>query len=81
VLPDEQRSEHITHRSFSEERITMQYTRQQLFEVLSKVGLHEAADAAVRELPDPADLDQVQEWGMRRGITRDLLISWSGGSP
>jgi hypothetical protein len=61
--------------------IAVQYTRQELSDMLRKAGLLAAADEALRELPDPVDLDQVQEWGMRRGITRDLLVDWIGGSP
>jgi hypothetical protein len=61
--------------------IAVQYTRQELSDMLRKAGLLAAADAALRELPDPVDLDQVQEWGMRRGITRDRLVDWIGGSP
>jgi hypothetical protein len=35
----------------------------------------------MRDLPDPVDLDHVQDWGIQRGITRDVLISQMGGSP
>lgn len=49
--------------------------------MLRKAGFREAADEAMRELPDPVDLDYVQEWGRRHGITRDDLISRMGGSP
>ncbi|MFY9782308.1 MAG: hypothetical protein WAK12_02070 [Acidimicrobiales bacterium] len=59
----------------------MQYSRQHVIDMLSKAGFHKAADEAADELPDPVDLDQVQDWAMKRGITRDALISWMGGSP
>jgi|1186.fasta_scaffold214291_2 hypothetical protein len=59
----------------------MQYSRQQVVEMLWKAGLFEEADVAAEELPDPVGLYRVQEWGMRRGITRDVLISRVGGSP
>jgi hypothetical protein len=59
----------------------MQYTRQELVRMLRKAGFREAADEAMRDLPDPVDLDHVQEWGIQRGITRDVLISQMGGSP
>jgi hypothetical protein len=49
--------------------------------MLRKAGFREAADEAVRDLPDLVDLDHVQEWGRQRGITRDVLISQLGGSP
>jgi hypothetical protein len=49
--------------------------------MLRKAGFRAAADEAMRDLPDPVDLDHVQEWGIQRGITRDDLISQVGGSP
>ena len=49
--------------------------------MLRKAGFAEAADEAMRELPDPVDLDHAQAWGRQRGITRDVLISQLGGSP
>jgi hypothetical protein len=59
----------------------VQYTRQEVVRMLRKAGFREAADEAMRDLPDPVDLDHVQEWGIQRGITRDVLISQMGGSP
>jgi hypothetical protein len=59
----------------------VQYSRQEVVRMLRKAGFHEAADEAIRDLPDPVDLDHVQQWGGQRGITRDVLISQLGGSP
>jgi hypothetical protein len=59
----------------------VQYTRQEVVRMLRKAGFGEAADEAMRDLPDPVDLDHVQDWGRQRGITRDVLISQMGGSP
>ena len=59
----------------------MQYTRQELVDLLRKAGLSEAADKAGEELPDRVEEEEVERWGMRYGITRDLLISQFGGSP
>jgi hypothetical protein len=59
----------------------VQYTRQEVVRMLRKAGFRAAADEAMRDLPDPVDLDHVQEWGIQRGITRDDLISQVGGSP
>ncbi len=59
----------------------MQYTRQEVVRMLRKAGFREAADEAVGDLPDPVDLDHVQDWGIQRGITRDVLIGQIGGSP
>jgi hypothetical protein len=59
----------------------VQYTRQEVVRMLRKAGFREAADEAMRDLPDPVELDHVQDWGIQRGITRDVLISQMGGSP
>jgi hypothetical protein len=59
----------------------VQYSRQAIVDMLRKTGFHEAADEAMAELPDPVDFDYAQEWGMRHGITRDVLISQMGSSP
>ena len=59
----------------------MQYSRQKVVEMLAKAGYAEAADAAMVELPDPVDLERAAEWGMKRGITRDVMVSRMGGSP
>jgi hypothetical protein len=61
--------------------VVVQYSRQEVVDVLRKAGFHEAAEEAMVELHDPVDLAHVQEWAMQRGITRDLLISQMGGSP
>jgi hypothetical protein len=59
----------------------MPFSRQEVADMLRKAGLREAADEAMRELPDPVDLEFLQEWSGRHGITRDALISQMGGSP
>ena len=59
----------------------MQYSRQEVVRMLRKAGFREAADEAMRDLPDPVDLDHAQEWGSQGGIGRDVLISQVGGSP
>lgn len=59
----------------------MNYTRQHVVDMLHKAGFREAADAAASELPDPVDLDRLQDWASKRGITRDVIISGMGGSP
>jgi hypothetical protein len=61
--------------------VAVQYSRQEVVRMLRKSGFGEAADEAMRELPDPVDLDHVQEWGRQHGITRDVLTSQMGGSP
>jgi len=59
----------------------MQLSRQDVVDILRKTGFSEAADKAIRELPDPVDLDRAAEWGAQYGVTRDELISRMGGSP
>ena len=59
----------------------MQYSREHVVDMLRRAGLREAADDAMLELPDPVDLDELQDWAMKRGITRDAMVSWMGGSP
>ncbi len=59
----------------------MPLTRQDVVDILRKTGFSAAADEALRELPDPVDLDQAATWGAKYGITRDELISRMGGSP
>ena len=56
----------------------MQYTRQEVVRMLRRAGLPKAADEAMRDLPDPVDLDQLEEWGSQHGITKDFLISRMG---
>jgi hypothetical protein len=59
----------------------VQYSREHVVDMLRRAGLREAADDAMLELPDPVDLDELQDWAMKRGITRDAMVSWMGGSP
>ena len=49
--------------------------------MLRRVGLSDVADEAMKELPDRVSMQEAEEWGVRHGITRDLLISQMGGSP
>ncbi|MBE1604349.1 hypothetical protein [Actinopolymorpha pittospori] len=59
----------------------MQYSRQVIVDVLRKAGYFKAADEAMRELPDPVDLDDAVEFGEQRGCNPEALISSMGGSP
>jgi hypothetical protein len=59
----------------------MQLTRQHVIDLLRKAGFSEAADEALKMLPDPVDLDDAAKWGAQYGITRDELVSRMGGSP
>ena len=61
--------------------VAVEFSRQHVVDVLRRTGLYEAADAAMRVLPDPVDLDEVANWAAPYGITRDELVSRMGGSP
>ena len=41
----------------------MQTSKQEVVRMLRKAGFRAAADEAMRDLPDPVDLDYVQHWG------------------
>jgi hypothetical protein len=43
--------------------VTVQFSRQEMVNMLRRAGLREAASEAMRDLPDPVDLDQVEAWG------------------
>jgi hypothetical protein len=59
----------------------MEVTREYVVDVLRRAGLWEVADEAESSLPEAIDLDQVADWALQRGITRDTLVSLLGGSP
>jgi hypothetical protein len=59
----------------------VQYSRQEIVDLLRKAGLREVADKAAAELPDPVDLADVERWAEAHGVTKDMLISQFGGSP
>jgi hypothetical protein len=59
----------------------VQYSRQEVVDMLRRVGFREAPEEAMVELPDPVDLERAAEWRMQRGITRDVFISRMGGGP
>jgi hypothetical protein len=59
----------------------MAYTRQWLIDLLRRLGYTEAADDALREMPEEFDRKQLQEFGDRHGISRDEVTDAMGGSP
>jgi len=61
--------------------IAMRYRREQVVDVLRRCGYEQIADEASRDLPDPVDVDQLEAWGIRHGLSRDELVSRMGGSP
>jgi hypothetical protein len=49
--------------------------------MLRHLGLLDLIPAAERELPDPAEPQDLDRFGARHGLTRDRMISRMGGSP
>ena len=62
-------------------RIQMAYTKQWLVNILRRLGYTQAADDALREMPEEFDLKQLQEFGEQHGISRDEVTDAMGGSP
>jgi hypothetical protein len=59
----------------------MAYTRQWLVDLLRRLGYKQAAEDALREMPEEFDLKQLQAFGDRHGISRDEVTDAMGGSP
>jgi hypothetical protein len=57
------------------------YSKQQVIATMHRAGYGEAAAAAETELPDEVDIDTLQTWAAKHGITRDAIVSQMGGSP
>jgi hypothetical protein len=58
-----------------------QWSRQYVVDGLNRMGYTELADEASRDLPDPVDLNHLEEWSIQHGLSRDDVISRMGGSP
>jgi hypothetical protein len=58
-----------------------EYSREHFAFTLRTAGFPEAADEALRVLPDPVDVQQIAAFLTPYGITMDELISRMGGSP
>lgn len=59
----------------------MAYTKKWLVEILRRLGYAEAADDALREMPEEFDLEHLQKFGERHNISRDEVTDAFGGSP
>ncbi len=59
----------------------MALSRQWVIDQMKHLGYSEAAEEASRVLPDPVDLEQLEKFGDRYGISRSELESQMGGSP
>ena len=58
----------------------MWYSREHLAVTLRRTGFPEAAEEALRVLPDPVDGDQIAAFLAPYGITLDELVSRVGGT-
>ena len=59
----------------------MPYSRRWVSDILRRNGYQQAADEALRVLPDEVDRAQLEEFGDRHNIFIDDVISQMGGSP
>jgi len=59
----------------------MAYSRQWVVDTLRRLGYATAADEALRELPEDIDLEELEEFGDRHGISRGEMVNRMGGSP
>jgi hypothetical protein len=56
------------------------YNRQQVINTLRRAGFHDAAVGAETELPEEVDVETLQTWAAKHGITKDAIVSQMGGS-
>ena len=56
-------------------------SRQHVVDDLERLGYRELAAEALRDLPDPVDIDRLETWCSQHGIPLDEIISHMGGSP
>ncbi|MCU1362760.1 MAG: hypothetical protein JWM55_588 [Acidimicrobiaceae bacterium] len=60
--------------------MTVSYNRQQIIFTLHRAGFNDAAKGAETELPEEVDIDTLETWSAKYGITRDAIVSQIGGS-
>ena len=56
-------------------------SRQDVVDVLRTLRYPELADEAARDLPDPVDINRLENWAIQHGLSRDDMVSQMGGSP
>ena len=61
--------------------VAMGQDRQWVVDTLRRLGYMHEAEEAARVLPDPVDMEQLQEFGDQHGISAAELTSRMGGSP
>jgi hypothetical protein len=59
----------------------MAFSRQWVADTLRRLGYQEAADEALRVLPEEVEREELEKFGDRHGITRSELTNRLGGSP
>ena len=59
----------------------MAYSRQWVVDTLRRLGFTQAADDALRDLPEEIDAQQLREFGDQHGLSSDILTERMGGSP
>ena len=57
------------------------WSRQHVVDELNRMGYGELAVEASRDLPDPVDINRLEEWCLEHGLSQDDVISRMGGSP
>ena len=58
--------------------IAVQLSRQHVVDLLRQANLTEMAEAALHDLPDPVDREDVAAWGGRWNIDMDYFINRIG---
>lgn len=71
----------MTSVSLSKEVSLVEHRRHDVVNIMRRAGFAELADKALRELPDPVDVEEAVKWAGKHGISADTLISQMGGSP
>lgn len=59
----------------------MAFSRQWVADTLRRLGYQEAADDALRVLPEEVEREELEKFGDQHGITRSELTNRLGGSP
>jgi hypothetical protein len=61
--------------------MAVQLSRQHVVDLLRRAGLTGMAEAALHDLPDPVDSEDVAVWGGKWNIDMDYFMERMGGSP
>ena len=62
-------------------RDAAEYDRKWLVDLLCRLGYTQEADDALQVLPEKVDLQQLQRFADRHGLSRDEVLSRMGASP